>query len=89
VSGTGQAVRLTVDTGYFSFFSPNNVEVIVKVVSGCGFNSRYWTFAGGLTDVNVVLTVTDTQTGAVRTYTNPQGVAFQPIQDTSAFATCP
>lgn len=28
-------------------------------------------------------------TGAVRTYTNPQGTAFQPIQDTSAFATCP
>jgi hypothetical protein len=24
----------------------------------------------------------------VKTYTNPQGVAFQPIQDTSAF-TCP
>ena len=45
--------------------------------------------AGGLTDVNVVLTVTDTMTGLVRTYVNPQGTAFQPIQDTSAFATCP
>ena len=79
----------TPDTGSFWFFSPNNVEVIVKVVSGCGFNSRYWTFAGGLPDVNVVMMVTDTQTGAVRTYVNPQGVALQPIQDTSAFATCP
>jgi hypothetical protein len=41
------------------------------------------------TDVNVILTVTDTQTGAIQTYTNPQGTPFQPIQDTNAFATCP
>jgi hypothetical protein len=45
--------------------------------------------AGGLTDVNVILTVTDTQTGVIKTYTNPQGTPFQPIQDTDAFATCP
>ena len=32
---------------------------------------------------------TDTQDGTVRAYVNPQGTAFQPIQDTSAFATCP
>jgi hypothetical protein len=36
----------------------------------------------------VVLKVTDTQTGQVKTYVNPQGTAFAPIQDTSAFA-CP
>src|SRR5205807_4105842 len=45
-------------------------------------------FAGGLTDVNVVLTVRDTVTGTTRTYTNPSGTAFQPIQDTDAFTTC-
>jgi hypothetical protein len=88
-TGPGQAVSLTDDTGYFWFFGANSVEMVVKVVNGCGFNSNYWVFAGGLTDVNVVMTVTDMQTGAVRTYTNPQGVAFRPIQDTSAFGTCP
>jgi hypothetical protein len=88
LSGAGQAVALASDTGYFMFFDSANVEVLVKVLNGCGLNSRYWTFAGGLTDVNVILTVTDTQTGAVRTYTNPQGTPFQPIQDTNAFATC-
>lgn len=88
-TGSGQAVPLTGDTGYFWFFSSNNVEMVLKAVNGCGFNSSYWVFAGGLTDVNVVTTVTDTQTGAVKTYTNPQGVAFQPLQDTGAFATCP
>ncbi|MEO8348290.1 MAG: hypothetical protein ABI610_05215, partial [Acidobacteriota bacterium] len=87
-SGAGQALGLTSDTGYFWFFSSNNVEVVVKAVAGCSFNSRYWVFAGGLTNVEVVMTVTDTVTGAVRTYTNPQGTPFQPIQDTSAFL-CP
>ncbi len=87
--GVGQANTLTGDTGYFTFFNPGNVEMLVKVLNGCGVNSRFWTFAGGLTDVNVVMTVTDGQTGAVRIYTNPQGTPFQPIQDTDAFATCP
>jgi streptogramin lyase len=85
----GYGVALTPDSGYFWFFNPANVEVVVKVLNGCGLNSRYWTFAAGLTDVNVILTVTDTQTGAIRTYTNPQGAPFQPIQDTDAFAACP
>jgi virginiamycin B lyase len=87
-NGAGQAVPLTSDTGYFWFFSANNVEMVIKVVSGCGFNSRYWVFAGGLTNVAVSITVTDTQTGAVQNYNNPQGTPFQPIQDTSAFV-CP
>jgi hypothetical protein len=46
-------------------------------------------FAGGLTDVQVELTVVDTATGAPQTYLNTQGTPFQPIQDTSAFASCP
>ncbi len=87
-SGAGQAVALTGDTGYFWFFSPSNAEIVAKAVTGCGFNSRYWVFAGGLTNVSVVTTVTDTQTGAVRTYVNNQGVPFQPVQDTNAFP-CP
>ncbi|HSE63824.1 MAG TPA: PPC domain-containing protein [Thermoanaerobaculia bacterium] len=88
-SGSGMAVPETIDTGMFWFFSSNNIEAIIKVVNGCVLNSRYWVFAGGLTNVQVVLTVTDTQNGTVRTYTNPQGTAFAPIQDTAAFATCP
>ncbi|HTQ78915.1 MAG TPA: hypothetical protein VMM92_02880 [Thermoanaerobaculia bacterium] len=88
-TGPGHALPLTGDTGYFWFFAATNVEVVTKVLNGCGLGSHYWFFAGGLTDVRVVLTVTDTLTAAVRQYTNPQGKAFQPIQDTSAFETCP
>lgn len=87
-SGVGTAVALTSDTGYF-WFSSNNVEMVVKVVNGCGFNFRYWVFAGGLTNVFATFQVTDTLTGSVKFYTNPINTAFQPIQDTAAFATCP
>lgn len=87
-TGSGQASGLTADTGYFWFFSANNIEIVAKVLNACGFNQRLWVFAAGLTNVQVDLTVTDTQTGAVKTYRNPQSTAFQPTQDTSAFATC-
>jgi len=87
--GPGRGVELTPDTGYFWFFDPSNIEMVVKVLNACSFASHVWVFAGGLTNVMVALTVTDTQTGAVKTYINPQGTAFQPVQDTSAFATCP
>lgn len=88
LTGNANVVKLTGETGYFWFFSSTNVEAVVKVLDACGING-YWVFAAGLTDVQVVLTVTDTKTGAVRQYTNPLGTAFRPIQDTSAFSTCP
>ena len=59
------------------------------MLNGCGVNQRFWVFTAGLTNVNVVLKVTDTKTGAVRTYTNPQNTKYVAVQDTSAFNTCP
>lgn len=89
-SGDGSGVKLSGDTGYFWFFQSTNVEMVVKVLNTCTFSTpRFWVFAGGLTNVNVVLTVTDTKNGTVKTYTNPAGTAFQPVQDTNAFSTCP
>jgi phospholipase C len=87
-AGGGHAVRLTDDTGYFWFFSSPNVEVVAKVIDGCAVSNTFWFFAGGLTNVQTTITVTDTVTGLSQTYSNPQSTAFQPIQDTSAFATC-
>jgi hypothetical protein len=89
-SGAGQAVSLTDDSGYFWFFGASNVELVVKALNACTQPApRYWVFASGLTDVGVDLTVTDTKTGTVKTYSNPIGRPFQAIQDTGAFATCP
>lgn len=88
MGSAGHAVSMTGDTGYFWFFNPANVEVVAKVLNACEFG-HYWVFAGGLTNVEVLLTVTDTQTGALNAYANPVGMPFQPVQDTSTFATCP
>ncbi len=88
-SGAGNPVPITGDTGYFWFFNSSNVELLVKVLNGCALGGRYWVFAGGLTNVNTVITVTDTTTGVKKRYNNPQGTPFQPLQDTGAFAACP
>jgi len=89
-SGIGTPVKLTDESGYFWFFDPNNIELVVKVLNGCGLNNAYWVFAAGLTNVQVNWLVTDTQTGATYVGTNDQGSAFAPIQQTNAFPTsCP
>jgi hypothetical protein len=88
-SGTATAIPGTSNTGQFWFLNASNVEMVVKVLNGCGIDNRYWVFAGGLTNVKVTMTVTDMQNGTVKTYQNPQSTPFAPIQDTGAFATCP
>lgn len=85
-SGNGTAVGVTGDTGYFWFFdSPDNVEVVVKVLEACSFNPYRWVFAAGLTNVQVVLTVTDTVTQQQKTYTNPLDRAYELLADTETF----
>ncbi|HEX5716083.1 MAG TPA: hypothetical protein VF179_07990 [Thermoanaerobaculia bacterium] len=83
-----QGALLTDDAAYLWFFDQNNVEVFLKVVDGCALNGRFWVFAAGLTDLEMRITVEDTKTGASKVYTNPQGTAFRPVQDTSAFGGC-
>jgi hypothetical protein len=86
----GQAHGIPVgDSGLLWFFSSTNIEVALKVLDGCALGGHFWFFAGGLTNVEVTLLVTDTQTGVTRTYHNPKDTAFAPIQDTSAFSCSP
>ena len=87
--GRGHATSLTPDSSFFWFFNASNVELVVKVLDGCAINGHYWVFMAGLTNVQVEVTVTDFATGEQKTYFSQTGRAFQPIQDTEAFATCP
>jgi ELWxxDGT repeat protein len=82
--GSGKAVALTTDTGYFWFFNPANVEVVLKVLDGQGVNGHHWVFYGALSTVEYTLTVTDTQTGAARRYVNPPS-RLGSVADTIAF----
>jgi hypothetical protein len=83
------ANELTPNTGFFTFFDPANVEIVLKVLDGCAINQRQWVFVAGLTDVPVAITVSHMPSGASLTYLNPGGQAFAPVQDTAAFARCP
>jgi hypothetical protein len=88
-SGDGLAVPLTADTGYFTFFDPNNVEIVIKVLDACAppFN-QFWVCVSGLTNVGVELDVEDPATFRSHVYLNPRGTAFKTLQDTAAFP-CP
>ena len=83
-SGDGVAVPLTGDTGYFWFFDDANVELMVKVLDADATNGHHWVFYGALSNVKYTITVTDTQTGAIRTYDNASG-ELASVADTTAF----
>jgi hypothetical protein len=88
-SGEAQIVSQTGSSGVFSFSDPGNIELTVKILNTCSDNGRFQVFAGSLSSIEYVLTVTDTQTGRVKQYFNPLGKVSVPVQDTSAFSTCP
>src|SRR5262249_39376844 len=89
-SGQGTAIPLTslgvTSGGLFALFSNNNPELLVKVLDGCAVNGHHWVFYAATTNVGVTTTVTDTATGAVRTYANADGEIPAPAEDLTAFS---
>lgn len=83
-SGVATPVPLTDDTGAFWFFSPQNLELMIKVVDGRAFNNRFWVFFGALSNVDYTVTVFDSVTATTKTYTNTGG-ALASVADTNAF----
>jgi hypothetical protein len=90
-AGTGKAVRLSDQSGLFWFFDANNMEMLIKVIDGCGVPGldAYWVFFAATTNVDFSMTVTDTMTGVAKQYRNPLGLAAAPIQDVTTFRSCP
>lgn len=87
--GPAHANAVSDESGEMWFFKADNVELLVKVLDACDTFDHFWVFAAGLTNVEVEITVTDTQEDETRTYDNPLGNPFDPVLDTSAFSTCP
>ncbi|MEA2694574.1 MAG: hypothetical protein QOJ16_3961 [Acidobacteriota bacterium] len=84
-SGTATAVPLSPESGYFWFFGPANVELVVKVLDGRSLNGNFWVLYGALSDVDYTITVTDVSTGRQRTYHNPLHTLASRA-DTTAFS---
>lgn len=70
--GVGQAAALSELTGSFAFQDPRNVEVLVKVLE-FEEEDKVLVLWGSLSNLEYTLKVTDTETGAVKTYHNPSG----------------
>lgn len=71
-------------TGFFTFFDPENVELVVKMLDARTLNDAFWHFYGALSDVEYWISAVDTATGASRTYHN-QPFSLCGRGDTGAF----
>jgi hypothetical protein len=87
-SGSAIAVPLTAESGLFWFFSPANIELMVKVIDACSVYDRFWVFGSGLTNVEVTLTVEDTWSGRTEQFAHAGGGLFEPFADTASFDVC-
>ena len=65
------------------------MELLIKVLDGCGVNNRYWVFFAATTDQKFTVRVTDTETEEQVEYTNPLKHPADAVTDTAAFDTCP
>ncbi len=73
-TGEGRATQLSNESGDFWFFGADSNEMIVKIVDGCANNGRYWVFWRALSNVEMDLTIRNTETHQTLTYHNPLGV---------------
>jgi photosystem II stability/assembly factor-like uncharacterized protein len=91
--GVGQASPITDDTGSFWFFDAANLELVVKVLDGGNVNGDFWVFYGALSNLEYIITVTDTETGIIQSYYNVGGTycpanapcPLASVADTKAF----
>ncbi len=91
-TGRGQAVDIgRRDSGLIYFFDEDNIEMLLKVLDACveSLGNKFWVFYAATTNVEFTVTVTDTQTDEVKTYSNVLGNPAAPVLDTAAFDTCP
>lgn len=76
-TGSGKAIPVNDVFGYFTLpdlvptSGPLVPEVFVKILDATSIGQDYWVFWGGLTDLRYTLTVTETATGALKTFHNP------------------
>ena len=69
-SGRAQPAPLSQQAGMFSYTDRSNIELVVKALD---FGDRILFFWGALSDLEYTITLTDTETGASKTYNNPAG----------------
>ncbi len=82
IHGAGKAIPDSDRIGFVWFFSPDNLELLVKVLDTPA--PTFQVHFGSLSDVEYWITIVDTQTGRLRTYHNDQGTLCGQV-DANAF----
>lgn len=70
-AGAGFAQRLADDSGAFWFFSPENVEVTIKILDGRPVNGHWWVFIASMTDLEMDVTVLENRNDCLSLPTFP------------------
>jgi hypothetical protein len=83
-SGSAQFTGLSENAGAFWFFTPNNVEVVIKILDGRPVNGHFWVFGAALTNVEYDVTIKDTVTRAIWIHHNEAGT-LKSFADIEAF----
>ena len=81
-------VPLTNQSAAAYFVNPQNLEVFVKLVDNCAAGNKVWVFIAGLTNVRIIVTITDMSTGLTRYYINPNNTVFRTIVDQAVAFDC-
>ncbi len=85
----GAAVRAwSTHSGLLYFFNRDNVEILIKVLDGCGVNGHRWVFVAPVTDLAFNLQV-EGPGGPPWFHTNRLSNTAETRSDTSAFACTP
>jgi hypothetical protein len=89
-AGPAWAESVSDSSGYLWFFSPENAEVLFKVLDACAMPGApgYWVGIGAATPIDYTVVVTDVQTGVSKEYTR-DSVQSAPLLDSETFRDCP
>ena len=71
-----------------SFFSPDNWEVLLKVLDGRTINDHHWLFLAAATDVGYRASILDTACGTERVIEHGSGSPAPVLNDVEAFPMC-
>jgi len=83
-TGNGKPVPQSDAEGAFWFMDAANLDLAVKMIDGTALNGKIWLFYGAATDIDYILTVTETATGVHKSYHHVPG-NFCGGADTAAF----
>ncbi len=73
------------DSALFYFFSPDNWELMVKVLDGCAINGHFWVFGAASTDVGYTIEVNRSGSPQSLRIENPVGTTAPAITNVEAF----